>query len=139
MRKVANIMMLLNGIFSIIGAGMCVLYGVMFILIGTPLFDVTIKVAAEAAEYIPESIPPEVALNLIRASFIASGAIMILSAVPLGILAKFSFKARQEYTRKNYLTVIIMSAIFTIKFGIVGGIFGLIANRKAPKPQAEAK
>ena len=138
MRKVANIMMLLNGIFSIILAVTMVITGVVFILMGTPLLDFSIQeIMNEAEAYIPEGISPEVLIAILRTTFIASGVIVALTAVPLGILANLSFKTRHEYTRGRYLAVIIMSAIFEIEFGIIGGIFGLIANRKAPKPQVE--
>ena len=131
MRKVANIMMLLNGIFSIVGVVTVVACGIIFILMGTPVFtDLLQRIISLFETYLPESISPEMIMIMMRTTFISSGVCMMLSCIPMGILANLSFKARDNHSRGLYLAVIIMSAILEIEFGIIGGIFGLIANRK---------
>ena len=140
MRKVANIMMLLNGIFAIIGAAYLFLGGVMLILGGTPLFANMIREMIESgAAHSDFTDDPEQLLRFAQVMLIICGSSMILATAPSIVLAIISFKTRTNYSRGHYLAVIILSAILDIAFGIVGGIFGLIANRKAPKPQPEVE
>jgi hypothetical protein len=141
MRKVSNIMMLLNGIFSIIGCVTLVVMGIILILFGTPVFGDLLRQALEQYEgSMPADFDPELFLTILSATFISVGVIFILSVAPMIVLAILSFKARGNHSRGMLLAIIIMSAILDSAFGIVGGIFGLIANRKEPKGEVvEAK
>ena len=140
MRKVQNIMMLLNGIFSIIGCVTLVVMGVILILFGTPVFGNLVRQAIEQYGEVPADFDVELFLTILSATFISTGVILILCVVPSIVLAVLSFKARDSHRRGMLLAVIIMSAILDSGFGIVGGIFGLIANRKEPKVEVvEAK
>ncbi len=134
MRKVSNIMMLLNGIFSIIGCVTLVVMGIILILFGTPVFGDLIRQALEQYEgSMPADFDPELFISILSVTFIVLGIIFILSVAPMIVLAILSFKARNNHSRGMLLAIIIMSAILDSAFGIVGGIFGLIANRKNQK------
>lgn len=141
MRKVSNIMMLLNGIFSIIGCVTLVVMGIILILFGTPVFGDLVRQALEQYEgSMPADFDPELFISILSVTFIVLGIIFILSVAPMIVLAILSFKARGNHSRGMLLAIIIMSAILDSAFGIVGGIFGLIANRKEPKVEVvEAK
>lgn len=141
MRKVSNIMMLLNGIFSIIGCVTLVVMGIILILFGTPVFGDLLRQALEQYEgSMPADFDPELFISILSVTFIVLGIIFILSVAPMIVLAILSFKARGNHSRGMLLAIIIMSAILDSAFGIVGGIFGLIANRKEPKVEVvEAK
>ena len=134
MRKVSNIMMLLNGIFSIIGCVTLVVMGIILILFGTPVFGDLLRQALEQYEgSMPADFDPELFISILSVTFIVLGIIFILSVAPMIVLAILSFKARNNHSRGMLLAIIIMSAILDSAFGIVGGIFGLIANRKNQK------
>lgn len=141
MRKVSNIMMLLNGINSIIGCVTLVVMGIILILFGTPVFGNLLRQALEQYKgSMPADFDPELFLSILSVTFIVVGISFILSVAPMIILAILSFKARGNHSRGMLLAIIIMSAILDSAFGIVGGIFGLIANRKEPKVEVvEAK
>ena len=134
MRKVSNIMMLLNGINSIIGCATLVIMGIILILFGTPIFGDLLRQALEQhGGSMPADFDPELFLSILSVTFIVVGINFILSVVPMIVLATLSFKARNNHSRGMLLAIIIMSAILDSAFGIVGGIFGLIANRKNQK------
>ena len=90
----------------------------------------------------PTEVDPEetlaITFNIVAAVYILVGFTFIGCGILSEIAAKITFNTKENGNKKNYITVIVLSAILDSPAAIVGSIFGLITlNREKPEVQQE--
>lgn len=138
MKKASNILLTIGGILHIIN-------GVVFFLASLYFFIASIGFFAYGFNWMgiqyDETMTEEtiaITFNIVAAVYILVGFIFIGCGILSEIAAKITFNTKENGNKKNYITVIVLSAILDSPAAIVGSIFGLITlNREKPEVQQE--
>ena len=138
MKKASNILLTIGGILHIIN-------GVAFFLASLYFFIASIAFFAFGYNWMgiqyDETMTEEtiaITFNIVAAVYILVGFMFIGFGILSEIAAKITFNTKENGNKKNYITVIVLSAILDSPAAIVGSIFGLITlNKEKPEVQQE--
>lgn len=138
MKKASNILLTIGGILHIIN-------GVVFFLASLYFFIASIGFFAYGYNWMgiqyDDTMTEEtiaITFNIVAAVYILVGFIFIGCGILSEIAAKITFNTKENGNKKNYITVIVLSAILDSPAAIVGSIFGLITlNKEKPEVQQE--
>ncbi len=138
MKKASNILLTIGGVFHIIN-------GVVFFMAALYFFIASIAFFAFGYNWMginyDEAMGEEalaITFNIVAAVYILVGFMFIGCGILSEISAKITFNTRENGNKKNYITVIVLSAILDSPAAIVGSIFGLITlNKEKPEVQQE--
>ena len=138
MKKASNILLTIGGILHIIN-------GVVFFLASLYFFIASIGFFAYGYNWMgiqyDDTMTEEtiaITFNIVAAVYILVGFVFIGCGILSEIAAKITFNTKENGNKKNYITVIVLSAILDSPAAIVGSIFGLITlNKEKPEVQQE--
>ena len=138
MKKASNILLTIGGILHIIN-------GVVFFLASLYFFIASIAFFAYGYNWMgiqyDDAMTEEtiaITFNIVAAVYILVGFIFIGCGILSEIAAKITFNTKENGNKKNYITVIVLSAILDSPAAIVGSIFGLFTlNKETPEVQQE--
>ena len=135
MRKVSKILFLVGGIMSFVFIGIFVLLGLGFIILGAIGHEYIVQMIQDGTITVTSDIPdatPEMLASIVVATFIATGVMLVLFAIPAIFSGIFAFKAKNEDMPSTKLLIlnIIFGAISGAEVNMVGAILGLIANKR---------
>ena len=132
MRRLSNIFLLIGGIFAILDAVVYVLCAVVFFAAGIPAIAEYIRMGLEYAGA-PD---PEKIVVLIQACSIALGVFMLIMAGICIPSIVFAFKAQKDPSKNLLVLNIVFGYLSGSTYNMVGGILGLIYNKKLERKQA---
>lgn len=138
MKKASNILLTIGGVFHIIN-------GIIFFGAALYFFIASIAFFAFGFNWMgiayDESMTEEtlaITFNIVAAVYILVGFTFIGCGILSEIAAKITFDTKENGNKKNYITVIVLSAILDSPAAIVGSIFGLITlNKEQPEIKQE--
>ncbi len=138
MKKASNILLTIGGVFHIIN-------GIIFFGAALYFFIASIAFFAFGFNWMgiayDESMTEEtlaITFNIVAAVYILIGFLFVGCGILSEITSKITFDTKENGNKKNYITVIVLSAILDSPAAIVGSIFGLITlNREKPEVQQE--
>ena len=131
MRRLSNIFLLVGGICAILCAVAYFFTAIIFFMAGIPAIADYIRTGLEYAG-VPE---PDKIVTIIQACSIALGVFMLIMmgiCIPSIVVA---FKAQRKPEKKLLILNIVFGYLSGSTYNMVGGILGLIYNKKLERKQ----
>ena len=138
MKKAANILLTIGGVFAIICAVSYLICGVVFIVLASPAFTQVLIEGVESGSVHTDfhGATTEEIVMLIQATFLAIG-IMFMCFIPFAIAdCVICFVGRAKQTKVLYILNIVFGVLGGTIVNTVGGVLGLVAKIKEGRRQA---
>lgn len=133
MRRLSNVFLLVGGICAIICAVCYFFIALTFFMAGIPQIAEYIRIGLEEAG----APNPDKIVLLIQAGSIALGVFMLILMGVCIPSAIFAFKAQRDPSKNLLVLNIVFGYLSGSTYNMVGGILGLIYNRKLERKNAK--
>ena len=136
MKKIGNIMLLVAGIYTIVGAISCLASAIICFVFSSPLLTPEIIKAIEAGQIHSSfpGTPAEIAAQ-IQIMLLVGGIVCAVEILFSAACAFIAFFGRIKQTEGLYIANIVLGVVNGSPFSIAGGVLGVIATAKEKKQQ----
>ena len=129
MRKIGNVLLIIAGVFAILGSVGCLIGGIVLFVFSSPQYTAMIIEGLENGT-IRSTLPgtPEQVAMQVQLMFLIFAIVLIVEvAIAIGC-AVVAFLARSKQSGGLYIANIVLGVLNGSLFSVLGGIFGLVGK-----------